>query len=339
MSLVGRLLSLLLPVAGSTLAAAGPQGPYGVDVPGGIAAPTRTQYGPLPAQNFLQCVPRPVPDRASTEAGGFAGPYPAVVLVHGGGWDGGDNRIGSKASYSGRWCENFASYGFHAFSVEYRLTPHAPWPAQIADVQAAIRYIRAHAAALGVTSGFVGCMGDSAGGQLCGIAAFSPTNLQADAAEDADQSPQPQAAVLFQGPWTWGPSRPPGTPSVRTADYAASLLAGAVALPPTLFVAGTLDAIVPPCDAAGRPQNGLQGFHELKAAGQVTHFRSFVGGHEFSHVPNGAQPGVWAATVDPVVASEIGLFVEQAHARGLLPLADVGPLAPLDDATPPGCPF
>lgn len=91
---------------------------------------------------------------------------PAVIYVHGGGWHMGD-RLDSP---------NFLldAAGFVTMSIDYRLTGVASFPAQIHDVKAAIRWVRAHAAELGVDPDRIGIWGHSAGGHLALLAAVTP---------------------------------------------------------------------------------------------------------------------------------------------------------------------
>ena len=70
-----------------------------------------------------------------------AGPHPIVVLIHGGGYHGGDSKSGSEA-----YCADFlAPAGYAVFSVNYRVAPKYPYPYMVLDVQRAVRYIRFHA--------------------------------------------------------------------------------------------------------------------------------------------------------------------------------------------------
>ncbi len=92
---------------------------------------------------------------------------PAVVLVHGGGmW------TGSRADMAVP-AQHLAQAGYVAFSVDYRLvdaeTGGNRWPAQLDDVQRAVRWVRAHAAAYGVDAERVAAYGWSAGGQLAAL--------------------------------------------------------------------------------------------------------------------------------------------------------------------------
>ena len=74
-------------------------------------------------------------------------PAPCVVVVHGGGWDGG------TATEHGEFCEYLAGLGYGVASVEYRLAPKHVWPAQRDDVLAAIEDLKARAGELGIDGG------------------------------------------------------------------------------------------------------------------------------------------------------------------------------------------
>lgn len=93
-----------------------------------------------------------------------AGPNarPGFVAVHGGGWRGGDKR-------RGQWSDLPAAYaaaGYGAVSVNYRLTDEAPFPAQIEDAKAAVRWLRTHADEYGLDPNRIGAYGNSAGAHL-----------------------------------------------------------------------------------------------------------------------------------------------------------------------------
>lgn len=92
-------------------------------------------------------------------------PAPVVIYVHGGGWFSG-NRADTLSQL-------LADAGFVAVSIDYRLTGIAPFPAQIHDVKAAIRWVRAHAGALGIDSARIGIWGHSAGGHLALLAGLT----------------------------------------------------------------------------------------------------------------------------------------------------------------------
>src|SRR5688572_16326954 len=82
----------------------------------------------------------------------------ATVHIHGGGFTG-----GSKETLSERVLP-YATAGYVAIPVQYRLAGEAKWPAQIEDVKAAIRWVRANAKSLGIDPEKIGVVGHSAGG-------------------------------------------------------------------------------------------------------------------------------------------------------------------------------
>src|SRR5689334_16842911 len=89
------------------------------------------------------------------------GPFVAVNLVHGGGWNHGD-----KAD-NFRWVfEPLSKAGFAWFSVNYRLAPKYLYPAAIDDVLLAVKYVEAHAAEYRVDPKRIALSGESAGGHI-----------------------------------------------------------------------------------------------------------------------------------------------------------------------------
>jgi acetyl esterase/lipase len=83
---------------------------------------------------------------------------PLVVWIHGGAW-----WAGSKENCPAMF---LLSKGYAVASLNYRLSQEAPWPAQIDDCKAAIRWLRAHAAAYNLDPAHIGVWGGSAGGHL-----------------------------------------------------------------------------------------------------------------------------------------------------------------------------
>jgi hypothetical protein len=96
---------------------------------------------------------------------GLAAPAPALLLVHGGGWRGGER--GMMRGYA----ERLVARGFVCVASEYRLTPESPWPAQIQDVNTALRWLVASAAELQIDAERIGAVGSSAGAHLVLLAA------------------------------------------------------------------------------------------------------------------------------------------------------------------------
>jgi acetyl esterase/lipase len=84
-----------------------------------------------------------------------AAPRPAVVWVHGFGWFAGTRRDNLEISLGAF----LATQAFFTVSIEYRLSDEATFPAQIHDVKAAIRWLRANAAAYGIDPDHIGIWG------------------------------------------------------------------------------------------------------------------------------------------------------------------------------------
>jgi acetyl esterase/lipase len=95
------------------------------------------------------------------------GPFRTVVFIHGGGWRQGD-AFGSAGFATRMVCRGYA-----VASVNYRLSQTALFPAQIQDVQAAVRYLRANAATLNLDPNRFASFGNSAGGHLAALVATS----------------------------------------------------------------------------------------------------------------------------------------------------------------------
>jgi len=85
---------------------------------------------------------------------------PAILLIHGGGWMQGDRK--QLRGYG----ILLARLGFVCICNSYRLSQEAPWPAQIQDVNCALRFMRAHSKDLGIDPERIGVSGNSAGGHL-----------------------------------------------------------------------------------------------------------------------------------------------------------------------------
>jgi acetyl esterase/lipase len=106
------------------------------------------------------------------------GPFPAVIVVHGGGWVRGDRFTMDGIS------KKLAEQGFVALNIEYRLAPEYIFPAALQDVQQSVRWLRAHADEYHVDPTRVGVWGYSAGAELAALlGTLSPgdPNFAADA--------------------------------------------------------------------------------------------------------------------------------------------------------------
>jgi pectinesterase len=92
-----------------------------------------------------------------------AGKYPALILVHGGGWRSGNRTMEIPMA------QFIASHGYVTAAVEYRLSPEALYPAAVHDIKAAVRFLRANAKKYNVDSERIAISGTSAGGQLAAL--------------------------------------------------------------------------------------------------------------------------------------------------------------------------
>ena len=97
------------------------------------------------------------------------GPFPAMVVVHGGGW-----QLGSRATYAG-WGHYLAAAGIALFAVDYRLCKKGEktYPEAVQDVRAAVQHLRGSAADLKIDGKRIGLWGDSAGAQLAALVALA----------------------------------------------------------------------------------------------------------------------------------------------------------------------
>lgn len=91
---------------------------------------------------------------------------PWVLVIHGGGWDGGSSRQLPELNV------HLANLGYAVASMDYRLAPEFKWPAQRDDVSAAIAYLKAHADELGLDPEDYFLLGRSAGGQIALVSAY-----------------------------------------------------------------------------------------------------------------------------------------------------------------------
>jgi acetyl esterase/lipase len=126
--------------------------------------------------------------------------HPAVLLIHGGGWT-----DLNKSTMRGMG-QVLARSGFVAFAVDYRLFQgdENRWPAQLDDVQRAVRWLRANAARYGVNPERIGAFGHSAGAQLAALLGMEDTRGNSDPAL-AKYSSKVQAVVDVSGPIDFTP--------------------------------------------------------------------------------------------------------------------------------------
>jgi acetyl esterase/lipase len=118
---------------------------------------------------------------------------PVVLWIHGGAWRGGSKKEVPIGGLSTR--------GYAIASVDYRLSPMAKFPAQVHDIKAAIRYLRANASKLGIGTEKVAIAGGSAGGHLAALVGVTNgvIELEGEVGQHRDQSSDVQAIVAFYG--------------------------------------------------------------------------------------------------------------------------------------------
>ena len=119
-------------------------------------------------------------------------PLPVIVLIHGGGWSGGD-----KEGFAGT-AKDLAKRGYAVASINYRLKNNL-FPAPVVDCKAAVRWLRAQAGQYKLDpKRFVVC-GHSAGGHLAAFLAVTNGVREFDQGEHLDSSSDVSAAIWFAG--------------------------------------------------------------------------------------------------------------------------------------------
>jgi acetyl esterase/lipase len=121
--------------------------------------------------------------------------FPAILFIHGGGWSSGDRSMEFPLA------QRLATRGFVTAAVEYRLSPEARYPAAVHDLKAAVRWLRAHAAAYYIDTAKIGVCGGSAGGHLATLlGATNGIRQFEEAGENLRHSSNVQAVVDIDGP-------------------------------------------------------------------------------------------------------------------------------------------
>jgi pectinesterase len=92
-----------------------------------------------------------------------AGKYPAIVMIHGGGWRSGTRQMQVPMA------EMLAANGFVTIPVEYQLSLEAKYPAAVYNIKSAIRWVHANAEKYGIDTSKIAISGCSAGGQLASL--------------------------------------------------------------------------------------------------------------------------------------------------------------------------
>jgi acetyl esterase/lipase len=171
-------LTLLLAAAGSAPAQRPPA------VPPGVKAHRDLEY--VKEGHARQKLDLYLPEKAD-------GPLPLLIWVHGGGW-----RAGSKDRPAGL---EFVGRGYALASLNYRLSQHAVFPAQLDDCKAAVRWLRANAKKYNLDPQRFGAFGASAGGHLVALLGTTGGAKELEGkGGNLDQSSRVQAVVDLFGP-------------------------------------------------------------------------------------------------------------------------------------------
>jgi triacylglycerol lipase len=180
-----------------------------------------------------------------------SGPFPGVLVVHGGAWT-----MGTRAQLAAVALA-LAKHGYTAAAISYPLAPKDPFPAQIYDCQAAVRWLRENAGEFKIDPARIGGFGYSAGGQLVALLGtlgdddFREKGIPADA-----PSSRLQAVVAGGAPCDFRmlPANSPrlayrlgGTRSDKPEAYRFASPAAFISSddPPMFFFHGAKDALVP----------------------------------------------------------------------------------------------
>ncbi|MBI2383061.1 MAG: alpha/beta hydrolase [Gammaproteobacteria bacterium] len=162
------------------------------------------------------------------------GPYPVVVLLHGGGWDDGDRADMDDIA------EDLAGRGYAAVTVDYRLAPRHRFPAPLHDVQQALRWVRSKADTYQIDPARVAVFGYSSGAHL---AALIGTVGEGDPLDAPHGGSETRVQAVVAG----------GTPADLTKlvenENVARLLGGGPAERPELYAQASPLAHVSPGDA------------------------------------------------------------------------------------------
>ncbi|MBD8062172.1 alpha/beta hydrolase [Oceanitalea stevensii] len=198
------------------------------------------------------------------------GPVPCVVWIHGGAWREGDRRFPpGNWGQDDHWFRLLVASGMAVATIDYRLSGESRYPAQLADAQAAIRFLRHHAGPLGIDPDRIGVSGESAGGHLAALVALTGGSPVAPTDRSVVGPSSEVAAAAPMYPVTdllaFGPDGPDGTGEEPWAGpYPEDLLLGLRAAdvvdvaraaspvshvhraaPPMLLLHGMEDTLVP----------------------------------------------------------------------------------------------
>ena len=229
-----------------------------------------------------------------------AGPHSAVIVMPGGGYT--HEVMEQEGAYEARW---LAAHGVAAFVLEYRLAPAYLYPTQSGDVSRAIRYVRSHAAELGVKPDAIGIWGFSAGGSLAGYAATIHDAGNPAAADPIDRvSDRPDFEIVSYGRMDMSVPLANGTlpmesilgphPSQAAIDAIDPVKHVTAESSPSFLYSTTGDKTVD-------SRNAAKFYVALKAAGVASELHIFELGAHGTHMGEGLPPAMHELTVTPTL--------------------------------------
>ncbi len=176
-----------------------------------------------------------------------SGPFPVAIIVHGGGWVRGDKAIDVAPLF-----KPLSDAGIAWFSINYRLaTDPLRFGVAVNDVEEAIRFVKAHAGEYRIDPARIALIGESAGGQLAGMAALNNAPGTSVKAVVAIYSPTDLVALIKTSELIPSQIRN----SLQGTPFEAILLARLsqlspiekvrAGMPPFLMIHGTADPLVP----------------------------------------------------------------------------------------------
>jgi acetyl esterase/lipase len=149
---------------------------------------------------------------------------PAVIVVHGGGWDSRD-----KSDFP-QWDYWLNQHGYVVFDIQYRLHPQPNWQTATADVKCAVGWVKQHAQQYGVDPQRLALLGRSAGGHLALLAGYTPgvADLPNACPQAAGGDTSVRAVVGFYAPvdMEWDYNHPANQRVIDGPDTIARLMGG-----------------------------------------------------------------------------------------------------------------
>jgi acetyl esterase/lipase len=173
--MIQRQLAFLVTLAATFVATSVRAGE--VDATYGVAYVER-ESGPLKADVY---VPR------------GDGPFPGVLVVHGGAW-----RMGTRAQLAGI-AHILAEHGLTAVAISYRLAPEFKFPAQIEDCKAAVRWMRAESAKWKIDPEHIGGFGYSAGAHLVSLLGTTSVEHGLEGVDHPEEQPSTRLQAVAAG--------------------------------------------------------------------------------------------------------------------------------------------